>query len=169
MIFLIIKLIIGMDKQGSTDPLDDYVDTDPDEPAVTKEQADKLLGDDPETPMDTDPQTDPLTEQRTADSASGAGTGGVIPATDTGTGTNTGTQTGVTTSGGSAGAGSGAGPDPAKAKAGGSKEINRERFLSSTSSVNKAKHLPKAYFNIKAARDSDRTVRILNGCAVKKN
>jgi hypothetical protein len=132
-------LITGMDNKE--DPLDDYMDSDP-EREIPREQVDKLLGGEDESPMDTDQQPSGSGKQAVSDSNAQAKPG-----------PDAGTQSGVSNSS----------TDQQQCGA-----KDRERLQSTASSTAFAKHLPKAYFNIKAARDSERTVRTLDGCAVKK-
>jgi hypothetical protein len=131
-------LITGMDNKE--DPLDDYVYSDP-EREIPRDQVDKLLGAEDEVPMDTDQQPSGSGKQAVSDNNAQAGPG-----------PDASTQSGSTGS--------------TDQQQSGGKE--RERLQSTASSIVMAKHLPKAYFKIKAARDSDRTVRTLDGCAVKK-
>jgi hypothetical protein len=58
-------LITGMDNKE--DPLDDYMDSDP-EREIPREQVDKLLGGEDESPMDTDQQPSGSGKQAVSDS-----------------------------------------------------------------------------------------------------
>jgi hypothetical protein len=133
----------GMSNQQS--PLDDYVDSDP-EAEIPKELADKLLEDDNAMETDQHPETQ--------ESAAG-GDGGVRTAPTC----CVGTQTDLI-------------PEPGPRAARSSVSSACSRALSTTSTAtlryNNNSHLPKAYFNIKAARESERTVRHLDGGAVHK-
>jgi hypothetical protein len=138
--FYVLFLAVGMSNEKS--PLDDYVDSDP-ETELRKEEAEKLLDDDGSMDVD-NPGTD-----------SGCGSGKDV--------SSAGTQT-EPESKSDADSASQVGTSPLHCH-------TRARSVSSASSAtlrySNATHLPKAYYNIKAAKESVRTVRHLNGGAVQ--